>query len=77
MPDANIGTGGFSAAGIESGMKGFEAEMKNAIIPFVDKNYRTYTDAANRALAGLSLGGMHTLYTGINNTNHVCLSRCV
>jgi enterochelin esterase-like enzyme len=69
MPDANIGMGGFSANGIESSLKMFEAEMKQSIIPFVEKNYRAKTDAANRALAGLSLGGMHTLYTGINNTD--------
>ena len=43
--------------------------MKQSIIPFVEKNYRAKTDAANRALAGLSLGGIHTLYTGINNTD--------
>jgi enterochelin esterase-like enzyme len=69
MPDANIGPGGFSAAGIESSMKLFEREMKETIIPFVEKNYRTLTDANSRALAGLSLGGLHTLYTGINNTD--------
>lgn len=69
MPDANISTGGFSAGAIENGMKLFEKEMKQAVIPFVEKNYRTKTEAASRALAGLSLGGLHTLYTGINNTD--------
>lgn len=69
MPDANLGMGGFSASGIESSMKMFEGEMKQSIIPFIEKNYRVKTDAGSRALAGLSLGGMHTLYTGINNTN--------
>jgi enterochelin esterase-like enzyme len=69
MPDANIGMGGFSPNGIESSLKMFEREMKQSIIPFVEKNYRALTDANNRALAGLSLGGMHTLYTGINNTD--------
>ncbi|CAN5475993.1 hypothetical protein BH11BAC5_BH11BAC5_11170 [soil metagenome] len=69
MPDANVGTGGFSPNGIESSLKMFESEMKKVIIPFVDKNYRTLPGADNRALAGLSLGGMHTLYTGINNTD--------
>ncbi len=68
MPDANLGTGGFSADGILSSLKAFESEMKKVIIPFVEKNYRTIPDASHRALAGLSLGGMHTLYTGINNT---------
>lgn len=69
MPDANIGAGGFNSGGIENSLKLFQREMKEAIIPFVEKNYRSLTDANNRALAGLSLGGMHTLYTGINNTD--------
>ena len=69
MPDANIGTGGFSAGGIESSLKLFEREMKEAIIPIVEKNYRTLNDGKSRAMAGLSLGGLHTLYTGINNTD--------
>jgi enterochelin esterase-like enzyme len=69
MPDANIGGGGFNSGGIENGMKLFEKEMKQAIIPFVEKNYRAKTDAGSRALAGLSMGGLHTLYTGIYNTD--------
>ena len=68
MPDANIGTGGFSGGGIENSLKIFENEMKQVIIPFVEKNYRIKTDAQSRALAGLSLGGLHTLYTGVNNS---------
>ena len=69
MPDANLGAGGFSSDAIERSLAMFEREMKQVIIPLVEKNYRTLTDANNRALAGLSLGGLHTLYTGINNTN--------
>ncbi|MXV53131.1 esterase [Pedobacter sp. HMF7647] len=69
MPDANIGEGGFNANGIEGALKMFENEMKQSIIPFVEKNYRAKTDAHSRAIAGLSLGGLHTLYTGVNNTN--------
>lgn len=69
MPDANIGMGGFSPDGIETSLKMFEAEIKQVIIPFVQKKYRTLNDANDRALAGLSLGGMHTLYTGIYNTD--------
>jgi enterochelin esterase-like enzyme len=69
MPDANVGMGGFTPDGIENSLKTFEREMKQSIIPFVEKNYRALTDANNRALAGLSLGGLHTLYTGISNTD--------
>ncbi|MES1160407.1 MAG: alpha/beta hydrolase-fold protein, partial [Bacteroidota bacterium] len=68
MPDANIGPGGFSPAGIETSLKSFEREIKEVIIPFVEKNYRASPGPRNRALAGLSLGGLHTLYTGLNNT---------
>ncbi|MEX6686346.1 alpha/beta hydrolase-fold protein [Danxiaibacter flavus] len=69
MPDANIGMGGFNANGIETSLKIFEREMKESLIPFVEKNFRALQDAKSRALAGLSLGGMHTLYTGIKNTD--------
>ena len=69
MPDANVGAGGFSSNGIESSLKMFEAEMKQVIIPLVEKNYRALNDGDHRALAGLSLGGLHTLYTGVNNTD--------
>ena len=65
MPDANMGVSAFD----ESALKLFESELKNNIIPFVEKNYRVKTGAANRALAGLSMGGIHTLYTGIKNTD--------
>jgi len=64
MPDANRGRSGLG----EEALKFFEAEMKQVLIPFVEKNYRVRTDAASRAMAGLSLGGIHTLYTGIANT---------
>jgi len=69
MPDANLGAAGFSSDAVENSLRLFEREMKQAIIPFVEKNYRTSNDANGRTLAGLSLGGLHTLYTGFNNTN--------
>lgn len=31
------------------------------VVPFVERTYRVASGAANRALAGLSMGGMHTL----------------
>ena len=66
MPDGNTNTD-FAGFG-ERTLKMFEAELKQCIIPFVEKNYRTETDSFNRALAGLSMGGLQTLYVGINNT---------
>jgi enterochelin esterase-like enzyme len=63
MPDGNVGFMGFG----EDNLKLFEAELKQCIIPFVEKNYRVKTDSKNRALAGLSMGGIQTLYVGIKN----------
>ncbi len=69
MPDANVGEGGFSSAGLEKSLKILEKEMKEVIVPYVEKNFRASPQSDRRALAGLSLGGLHTLYTGIYNTD--------
>lgn len=37
------------------------------LIPFIDKTFRTRTDRQNRAMAGLSRGGMQTTTTVFNN----------
>jgi enterochelin esterase-like enzyme len=65
MPDGNMPASSFG----EDILKMFEAEMKQCIIPFVEKNYRVKTDSKSRALAGLSMGGIQTLYVGVNNTD--------
>ena len=65
MVDGNSGPNSFE----EGYLQQFEHELKQSIIPFVEKRYRVKTGAANRALAGLSLGGIQTLYTGIGNTD--------
>ncbi len=38
----------------------FEAHMVKDLIPFIEKTYRTLKGRDNRAIAGLSMGGMHT-----------------
>ncbi len=38
----------------------FERILVDELIPFVDENYRTLADQPNRAMAGLSMGGMQT-----------------
>jgi len=65
IPDGNVEMPGFG----EQTLKIFEAELKRCIIPFVEKNYRVKTESKNRALAGLSMGGIQTLYVGINNSD--------
>jgi enterochelin esterase-like enzyme len=64
MPDGNVTGQGFG----ENTLRMFERELKQSIIPFVEKNYRAETGLKSRALAGLSMGGIQTLYVGINNT---------
>jgi enterochelin esterase-like enzyme len=39
---------------------GFKQTMLEDIIPMIDSNYRTLADQQNRAMAGLSMGGMQT-----------------
>ena len=68
MLDGNMGGSGGLAGFNENVLKQFENELKLGAIPFVESNFRVETDAKNRALAGLSMGGLQTLYAGIKNT---------
>ena len=45
----------------------FEREFVADIMPQMEKRYRVLTDRAHRAMAGLSMGGAHTLNLGIPN----------
>lgn len=45
----------------------FAKDMVTDIIPFIEDNYRVLTDRKNRAIAGLSMGGMETLEVALNN----------
>ncbi len=40
--------------------KTFEDDVTQALIPFIDTNFRTISDRDHRAMAGLSMGGMQT-----------------
>jgi enterochelin esterase-like enzyme len=64
MMDGNLG----SRNSFQQSLQTFERELKQAVIPFVENNYRVAPGAENRALAGLSMGGLQTLYAGIRNT---------
>lgn len=39
----------------------------NDIIPFIEKSYRAIPNSANRAIAGLSMGGLHTIMAAFGN----------
>lgn len=45
----------------------FPAILINEIIPHIDSHFRTLTDRDNRAMAGLSWGGLLTFNTTLNN----------
>ena len=65
MPDGNMPASAFN----ENGLKMFQNELTNGLIPHVQKEYRVIDDADSRALAGLSMGGIQTLYAGVQNTD--------
>jgi len=44
----------------------FQADMTEALIPFVDKTFRTIADRDHRAMAGLSMGGFQTFQITLN-----------
>jgi enterochelin esterase-like enzyme len=67
MMDGNFGAGGIANFG-EQSLRMFENELKQVVVPFVEKNYRVSIGAGSRALAGLSMGGLQTLYAGVRNT---------
>lgn len=72
MMDGNSGTplgpGSLGTAG-DGFLKAFENELKQGAMPFVESTYRVEANAANRALAGLSMGGIQTLYAGVKNSD--------
>ena len=50
-------------------MGAFEDDMTQALIPFVDKTFRTIPDRDHRAMAGLSMGGMQTFQVTFDHLN--------
>lgn len=56
--DANVG--GFDNVG---------KEILDNVIPSVEKDFRVDASADSRAISGLSMGGMFTLYVGVPNTD--------
>jgi enterochelin esterase family protein len=45
----------------------FEDDVTQALIPFIDKTFRTVPDRDHRAMAGLSMGGMQTFQITLNH----------
>ena len=45
----------------------FEQELRQHVIPLVEREYSVRKDPHGRALSGLSMGGRHTLFVGFNS----------
>ncbi len=45
----------------------FQTVLVNELIPYIDANFRTLSDQPNRAMAGLSMGGMETKTITLKN----------
>ncbi len=62
MPDGNVGS--YPINGPITADK-FPEELLGSVVPAIEQNYRTAPGPQNRALAGLSLGGLWTLDTSL------------
>jgi len=61
------GTGAFRDANLrQKNMDRFRDALFTEVIPQVEKAYRVSADRNARAIAGLSMGGAESLYTGLN-----------
>jgi enterochelin esterase-like enzyme len=54
-------------AGFQNNTTAFERDLLEDVMPFVEANYRVKTEAADRAIAGLSMGGGQSLTIGLNH----------
>ena len=45
----------------------FEKELRNHVIPLVDRNYSTIKNPKGRAISGLSMGGRHSMFVGFRS----------
>ena len=53
--------GGYS----QEGMASYAKELTENVIPFIEKTFRCKTEAKNRAMCGLSMGGGQSFYIGL------------
>jgi enterochelin esterase-like enzyme len=45
----------------------FEAEMRQHVVPLVEREYSVRREPKGRAISGLSMGGRHTMFVGLNS----------
>lgn len=66
MPAGHTSQGGF-AGGLSRAMDEFGDDFVKDVMPYIEKNYRALTGRKDRAIAGLSMGGMQTLNIGFTH----------
>jgi enterochelin esterase family protein len=54
----------------DKNMGNYKKALLTEVIPQVEKSYRASGDRANRAIAGLSMGGAESLFTGLTTLDH-------
>ncbi len=69
MPNGHTGAFSFRGGGkpFQVQMQEFVTDFHEEITPLIEKRYRVKEGRANRAIAGLSMGGAHTLDIAIPN----------
>ncbi len=55
----------------KSMLGGIESVFIHDIVDYIDLHYRTINSKNGRAIAGLSMGGLHTLYIALNNPDKI------
>jgi len=48
----------------------FREALMTEVLPLVERSYRVSKDQKSRAIAGLSMGGAESLFTGLNDIEH-------
>lgn len=48
-------------------LEDFEHDILESVVPLVDSTYRTVADAGHRAICGLSMGGIQSLFIGLRH----------
>jgi enterochelin esterase-like enzyme len=70
IANGNARKPGVNARGYnDEAMAVFKEELFENIMPFIESNYRIKNGPKNTALAGLSMGGGQSFYTGLRNTD--------
>ena len=59
--------GNATGNGVSDGWTNFTRDLIDSLVPYVEANYSTYTDAQHRTVCGLSMGGGQSFNIGLTN----------